>query len=286
MNRKALLRITAYGLVLICFTMLFTVVNYPTEQLSAYVNSWIVSASEGAVTAGESRIRLPKALVVSDITLREGVPEPVNLGEAVIRPGILALLTGKKAADVRLLNPWLRLRSRAVSTADSLEIDVRDAEVDLAELPQDLLPVPLEISGKVRLSLYLLTDAPSPETFSGNVRISSDPIVITGNLLETLGLSPFNITSILAVATVKDNVASLGENGIEGDLTAAANGEIRLMPADLTASRLNLNVDLAPGPDKKEKMGPIFTLMGARVKGDGSVNIRVRGTVKRPVVTM
>lgn len=286
MKRPGVLRLTVYGTVLILFTVLFTVVNYPTERLSVYVSEWIVSATDGAVTTGDARIRLPFALVVSDITLREGVARPLNLGEAVIRPGILAFLSGKKAADVRLSNPWFRLRSRVVSSADSLDLAVRDAEIDLGELPEDLFPVPLELSGKVRLSLDLVTEALSRETFSGNIRLSSGPIVITGDLLQTLGLSPFNITGVSAVASVKDNVASLGENSVEGDLSAVANGEIRLLPADPAASRLNLDVKLTPGPDKKEKMGPIFALMGTRIRADGNINIRVRGTIKRPVVTM
>jgi len=144
----------------------------------------------------------------------------------------------------------------------------------------------LDLSGKLTISLDLVSETPSEEVYSGHVRVSSGPVVISGDLLQSLGFSPFNITSLSLVATVKDNVVTLGENGVDGDLNAVANGEIRLLPADLMASRLNLNVELVPGPDKKEKLGPIFALMGARTRSDGSINIRVRGTVANPSVTM
>ena len=73
---------------------------------------------------------------------------------------------------------------------------------------------------------------------------------------------------------------------MEGDLAGTARGDIRITPANFEASRLNLTVELRPGPEHRERLAPLFSLMGARPRADGSFSFKVRGTVGEPSITM
>jgi type II secretion system protein N len=199
---------------------------------------------------------------------------------------LFTFLSGKSGADVRLENPWLDSSLTFVASREGWDLDVRSMEIDLSQLPDDIMTLPLRLKGKVEVSLNLLSNDPSQDVLSGDVRITSGPIELSGDLLETFGFAPFRISRVMAVATIKDNVVTLGENAIDGDLTAAARGKIRIASANYMASRLDLTLELKPGAEYRKRLLPIFTLMGARPRADGSVNIRVRGTLENPTVTM
>lgn len=286
MNRQAVLHSIVYVALFIFFTSLFLLVNYPSERLTDQVNGWIQAASKGTLSVGSARIKLPLSLEVGEITLDAGQGRSVDMGGAVVGPRLLGFISGKRGADVRLENPWLTSSLTLVSSGKGWDLDVRTMEIDLSELPGDLMTFPLRLEGKIGVSLNLLSEDPSRGISSGKVRITSGPIEMSGGLLETLGFDPLRISRVLAVATVKDNVLTLGENALEGDLTATARGVVRIVSGNYMASRLDLTVELKPGPGSRERLLPVFTLMGARPRADGSVNLRIRGTVGKPSIIM
>ena len=285
MNRQAILRSIVYVVLFLFFTLLFMLLNYPSERLTDQVNGLLFAASEGAVYVENVSFKPPLSLEVGKITLDVGQGS-VDMGRAVVGMRFLSLLSGNKGANVRLENPWLDSSLTVVSSREGWDLDARRIEIDLSELPEDFMPFSLQLKGKVDLSLNLLSTDASKGVTSGAVRITSEPIEMSGDLLETLGLAPFHISSLMAVATVKDNILTLGENAIEGDLAGTARGDIRIPPANFMASRLNLTVELTPGPEYRERLVPVFTLMGARPRADGSVSFKVRGTVGKPSITM
>jgi len=276
MNRKALYRILIYAAVFIFFTLIFLVINYPSEKLTDQVNAWILPASNGTLAAGNSRFKPLLSMEVSEITL-ELDHGSLGLGDAVVRPHIFKMLTGKMAADVNFSNPWLNSNFSAVSSGESLDLVMPDAVVDLSRLPEDIFPLPLELNGKIEISMELFSKDLSREISNGDARMISGPISVGGDLLKTLGFDPLKIARVSAVATVQDNVVTLGENTVEGDLNAIARGVIRLSP---------LAVELTPDSESRERLKPIFALMGARTRSDGSINLRIRGTMGRPSITM
>ena len=286
MNRQVVLYSIIYVALFIFFTLFFIPVNYPPERLTDQVNGWIWAASKGTLTVENARIKLPLSLEVGEITLDVGQGRSVEMGDAVVGMRFLTLLTGKRGADVRLENPWLKSSLNLVSSGEGWNLDVQSMEIELSELPDDVMPFPLRLDGKIGMSLNLLSNDPSQGISSGEVRITSGPIEIDGDLLKALGFAPLGISRVSAVATVKDNVVTLGETAIEGDLTAAARGVIRIASDDYLTSRLDLTVELKPGPGNRERLVPVFTMMGVRPRADGSVNFRVRGTVGSPSVTM
>lgn len=285
MNRQAVLRTILYVICFVFFTLFFLLVNFPSERLTTRINGWMLSSSNGTVTVENARIKLPLSLVLGGITLKHGHGS-LDLGEAVVGMRFLGLLTGKKAAKVRLENPWLNSKFTLVSSGEEWDLDVRSMEVDLSELPDDIMTLPLSLEGKLEVSLKLHSKDPSQGVSSGDIRITSGPVEIAGDLLETLGFAPLLISRMSAVGTVEDNVLSLGENFIEGDLIATARGEIKVTPSSYMSSRLNLTAEVKPGSEARERLLPVFTLMGARPGADGSINIRIRGTMGKPSITM
>ena len=285
MNRQAVLHTVAYTVLFIFFTLLFVLVNYPSERLTDQVNGWFLAASQGTVSVGNARIKSPFSLAVEEITLDVG-QRSVDLGRGVVGVRILGLLSGKKGADVRLENPWLNSNWTFVTSGEGWDLDVRSMEINLSEIPDDILPLPLRLDGKVDVSLNLLSDDSSQGISSGEVRVTSGPIEIGGDLLESLGFAPLGISHVSAVATIEDNVVTLRENVIKGDLMVSARGAIRIVPANYMASRLDITVELRPGKEYRERLVPLLRLMGAQPKADGSVNFKVRGTVGKPSITM
>ena len=286
MNRQVVFHSIIYVALFIFFTLFFIPVNYPSERLTDQVNGWIWAASKGTLTVEYARIKPPMSMEVVGITLDGGQGRSVDMGDAVVGMRFLALLTGKRGADVRLENPWLKSSLSLVSSGQSWDLDVQSMEFELSELPDDFMPIPLRLDGMIRMSLNLLSNDLSQGISSGEVRITSEPIEIGGDLLEALGFAPLGISRVSAVASVKDNVVTLGETTLEGDLAAAVRGVIRIASDNYMASRLDLTVELKPGPGNRERLVPVFTIMGVRPRADGTINFKIRGTVGEPAITM
>ncbi|MDF1525663.1 MAG: type II secretion system protein GspN [bacterium] len=285
MNRQAVLRSIVYLALFLSFTLLFILLNYPSERLTDQVNGFLFAATEGAVSVDNVRFRPPLSLEAGEVTVVVGQGS-VDMGRAVVGMRLFSFLSGNKGADVRLENPWLDSSLTVVSSGEGWDLDAPKIEIDLSELPEDIMPFSMQLKGKVDLSLNLLSTDSSMGVSSAEVKITSGPIEMSGDLLETLGLAPFPISSVMAVATVKDNVLTLGENALEGGLAGSARGDIKIAPANFMASRLNLTVELTPGPEYRERLTPLFALMGARAKANGSVSFKIRGTIEKPAVTM
>jgi type II secretion system protein N len=220
------------------------------------------------------------------VLVRSGTGDFMDLGTAVARPGLIGLLTGKQSADVHLVNPWLETDFTVVSSGESRTLDVRSASIDLSSLPEDMITYPVTLEGLLEASLAVgLTGTPRA-VLSGDVSVGSEDIEIGGDLLQTLGVAPLSISRFLATGTIRDNVLTLGENAVEGDLGAVARGTVRIDPANYLASRLDLTVEITTDPRVRDRLVPLFSLLGARARADGSIILRVRGAVGRPSVTM
>ena len=108
MTRQAALRSMAYSALFVLFTMLFLLVNYPSDRLTEQLNSWIQSSSGGSLTVSEVHFRVPLSLEAESVALNAGQIW-LDLGRVVINPHLLRFLSGKRGADVHLENPWMDL---------------------------------------------------------------------------------------------------------------------------------------------------------------------------------
>jgi len=236
MNRRTTLLILGYAALFIFFTFLFLLVNYPSQRLTEQVNQYILKASEGSLSVTGAHFRFPRSLELEGVTLKAGEGRVLELGRALVRLRLLALLGGKEGADVRLDNPWLASDLRVTSSGESWDLAVKSAEIDLAELPEEFMSLPLELKGKVALSMNLFSTDPAAGLSAGEINLSSGPLEAAGDLLEALNFSPLRITRTTAVATIKDNVLTLGETSVEGDLAASARGTVKISPGDYGAA--------------------------------------------------
>jgi type II secretion system protein N len=284
MNHKVALRYIIYLAVFIFFTLLFIVLNFPAERTTQLVNQTLAEISDSMVIAGKAEFTLPFSLKVEDISVQRN-NNPLNLGEAIVTPSLLALITGRKKADVRLQGPWIVSRFLLSSQGDGGVFVVRSMDIDLSRLPEtDSLP--FELSGNIEATADLQSEDWAKGIFSGEARTTSGAIVADGGLLGTFGLAPLEFSKFSAVATIEENVMTLGETFIEGDISATARGTVRITTADYKASRLDLALELKPASQYRERLLPIFGLMGVRPRTDGTVNFRIRGTIGRPSITM
>ena len=156
--------------------------------------------------------------------------------------------------------------------------------MDLSEAPLTE-NLPFELDGDVKASLELEMADPSNDLVDGRGRLSGTGMEVQGDLLEALDLSPLRFSSLAAVFTIEDNVLTVGESGLEGDIFATARGTIRLIPDNPMNSRLNLILDVKPGSETKGGLSTLFTFIGGRPRTDGSVSLRIKGTIKRPSIT-
>lgn len=284
MSRRDTLRIAAYVLLFAVFTAVFTFLNYPRERLTNSVNWWLSRNVEG-LAVSRADLTLPAAMKLEGLELSVA-GDPVDLGRAVVTPRWLALLSGKKGVDVRLEGGWAQGRFDLLSSPAGWRVRVRSARVDLSRIPSRLLPLPVELTGSVEATLTLVSEDAAAGITEGQMSVSSGPMTAGGPLLETFGVAPLGFTRLFAVAAVEDNVLTLGENGLEGDLTAAARGVVRITPSDPLASRVDITVEASPGPGSRERLAPLLNLLGGRRGADGRMILHVRGTLGRPSVTM
>jgi type II secretion system protein N len=283
MNRKAYLRPAGYVLFFLCLTLVFCFLNYPGENLASTVNIWLSEASDQVLSVEDVSFKPVFSLKLGGITVDTGKDRQV-LGDAVISPVILAFLTGGKAAKGRLDGSWVSSRFKVQSKGDSWNLDVDSLKVKLETLPlpEDL---PLELSGGAEASLEVKVPDLSNIRLEGQGQITGTDIQAFGPVLEALGLSPLRFSSLSVFFTIEDNVLTLNENNVTGDISASARGNVRLVPAQPGNSRLNLTLDIKPGAEARERLTPVFSLLGVRQKTDGSIVLRIRGTIDRPSVT-
>jgi len=285
MKRSSIFHVISYSALFVLFTFLFFLANYPSARLADQVNSWVVPATDGSVRVDNAGIRFPLSVHLDGITMKLDQGS-ISLGKAVVDPHLLGFIAGKRAADVKLENPWLELNLTFGSSSEKWNLNVRSAEIDLSRLPKEIMTFPVSLKGKVDANLKLRSEDPSDGVTSGDIRITSGPVTISGDLLKALGFDPLSLSRGSVVATVKDNVVSLKETDLEGDLTASARGQIKLNTNDIMASRLDLILDVRPSVDKKERFAQILKLLNKRPRADGSTRFRIRGTLGKPSMKM
>ena len=154
MNRQAVLRSIVYVVLFLFFTLLFMLFNYPSERLTDQVNGLLLGASKGTVHVESVRFKPPLSLEMGKVLLQVD-QRSVDMGRAVVGMRFLSFLSGKKGANVNIENPWLNSSLIIVSSGKGWDLEARWVDLDLSELPEDIMPFPLSLKGKVGVSLNL-----------------------------------------------------------------------------------------------------------------------------------
>jgi len=278
------LRNTVYIIFFLLMTAVFFFVNFPAEIVTERINERLGAVSRGAAAVESAHLSLPLSLVLSDLTVNVN-GKRLNVGDARVTPHLASLVGSSRGANVVFAGPWGKLPVSFGTDGGGWSLEGGNDEIELSLLPGvDVLPV--DIAGKLSISTDLSYVSEGGGSLSGKINIRLNRVVISGQTMEMFGVKPVNLNNIQTFLSVDKNLLTLGETKIEGDIMGEGRGTIRLVPADVGNSRLDLTLNLRPSLEAREQLAPLFSLVGAGRKPDSSVTVRIRGTVDQPQYSM
>ncbi len=256
MKRQGVYRYLLYFGIFSFFTFFFFLYSFPVERLTGIVNERLGAVTGFAVSVDEASLGFPLTLKLKGLeTAFSG--NGVLLGDAVISPDLIGLLTGKRGGRVRLKGPLGTARLSVRTGGSGARILVNSLVADLPGV-SGVLQSPVQVDGTVKGSAIFETADLASGKWSGEGNIKADSLIMTGALLDTFGMAPFNLSGLKVFFSIEDNLLTLGENAVQGDLVATARGTVRMVPARPGSSRLDLVVELRPGIGTREKFVPLF----------------------------
>jgi len=278
------LRITLYVLFFLFLTAIFVFANFPMDMVTNRANKELSTLSGGAARVKSARFSLPASLVISELTVDPGGGD-LNIGDARVTPHLRSLLGSSRGADVVITGPWGKLPISFVTQSGGWDLSGDSNKIELSLLPgADGLPVDIEGSLSITTDLNYVPEGNG--SLSGKINLGLNSAVVSGQAMEMFGVKPVNLKNVQVFMTIEKNLLTFGETKIEGDVMGEGRGTIRLDPTDPGNSRLDLTLNLRPSLDARERLAPLFTLLGAGRKPDSSVTVRIRGTIDQPQVSM
>ena len=278
------IRFALYAAFFLLLTAVFVVFNFPMEKVTDRVNQELSAVSGGTAQVKSARFSLPLSIRLSDLTVVVN-GSSLEIGDAFVTPHLRSLLGSSRGADVMFVGPWGKFPVSFSAQGDGWELSGVSDELEVSQFPgTDSLPV--DINGRLSISTDLNYSPEGRGSLSGKINLGLNSAVISGRTMEMFGVKPVNLNRIQAFLNIEKNLLTFGETKMEGDVMGDGRGTIRIVPADPGSSRLDLTLNLRPSLDARERLAPLFTLLGGRKKPDGSVNVRIRGTVNQPQVSM
>lgn len=283
MSRVSVYRNLLYFALFLFFTIFFFLYAFPSERLTITANKQLRTLAGPGVSVTEASLSFPWSVRFSGI-MAPVSGKAVEVGDAVVSPNLFAFISGNKGGKVRFKGSPGTARISLRTSGEGARVAANSLELDLAGL-SSFLELPVKLDGIVNGDLVVETSDLSTNVWSGEGAFHGKTITLNGPLLETFGLAPFNLSGLKLFYTIQDNVLTLGENRIQGDIDVNVKGTVKLDPGNPESSRLDLVVELRPGEDTKEKLAPILTIIGGRPRPDGTVQLKIRGSVGRPAIT-
>lgn len=284
MKSRSGLRITLYVLFFLFLTAIFVFANFPMDVVTNRVNKELSTLSGGAARVKSARFSLPASLVISDLTVDPGGGE-LNIGDARVTPHLRTLLGSSRGADVVIAGSWGKLPISFVTGSGGWDLSAVTENIKLSLLP-GVEGLPVDIEGVLSVKTDLNYVEEGGGSLSGKIDLEINSAVVSGRTMEMFGVKPVNLKIVRAYLTVEKNLLTFGETRIEGDIMGDGRGTVRLVPADPGSSRLDLTLNLRPSLEARERLVPLFTLLGEGRKPDSSVTVRIRGTIDQPQVSM
>lgn len=278
------LRITAYLAFFLFLTVVFIILNFPMDMVADKVNGELSALSKGAAHVESVRFSLPMSLTLSDLTVDVN-GQKLDVGEARVTPHLQSLVGSSRGADVVVSGPWGDLPLSLVIRNGGWDLSGGSDNIVLSLLPgADGLAV--DIQGSLSAGTDLSYVSEGAGSLSGKVSLVLGDAVVSGGVMEMFGIKPVNLKNVQTFLTIEKNLLTLGETRIEGDVMGDGRGTVRLVPNDPGSSRLDLTINLRPSLEARERLAPLFNLLGGGGKPGSSVALRIRGTVDQPQVSM
>lgn len=284
MRQRGAVRYAVYLILFLSGTVIFLIAAFPGDQMAEMLNDRMKNFAGGALSVDSAAYVFPMSLGVTGFGARIGDTH-VNLGNATVSFGLKSFVGRDRKAGIVLKGPWGELPVTVDVKGRTWSIKARGKGIDLSRIPggQDL---PVKLSGRLSLDVGLDVDGEGQGKISGKGNARVDGVSLSGGALDILGAGALGITRGVVFWTIEDNLLTLGEATLQGDLVGDARGTALLFPSNIENSRLNLTLDLRPSAASRRRLAPLFFLAGARAKTDGSVTVKVGGTVGRPKISL
>ncbi len=279
MKRFSRFRPVAYVLLFLVFAGIFFIITFPGESITRTINAGLKNAYGDLASIDSARFSPPTSIKVDGIRVRvDG--DDLEIGRARISPSILSMLSSMKRWKIDLAGAWGKIPLKIGMGDGRWEMSAKGADIDVSKLLLDDLPV--EMAGRIILNSELVIVGKESMNISGKGNMALDKVVLSGGPMEMFGIDHLEFDKGKAFWSIRENVVTIGENGVEGDIIGNVRGTIQLDPDNLVRSRLNMILNLRPSPKAADKLSLLFSLAGGKKNPDGSVNVKIRGTLGDP----
>ncbi|GBE14289.1 hypothetical protein BMS3Abin14_00330 [bacterium BMS3Abin14] len=284
MRRFGAVRYAAYALLFLSMTVIFLISTFPGDRMAEMLNGRMKDVTDGALSVDSAEYVFPMSMRVTGLSARLGGAD-VGLGNATVSMGPRSLVGKDRRAGIVLNGPWGELPVTLEMTGRTWNVRGRGEGIELSRIPggQDL---PVKLSGRLSLDVDLEVNSEGPGKISGKGNARVEAASISGGALDILGAGALKVTSGVVFWTIEDNLLTLGEVAIQGDVIGNARGTALLYPSNLENSRINMTFTLRPSAASRKRLAPLFLLAGAGAKADGSITVKVRGTFRRPKLSL
>jgi len=251
---------------------------FPTDALKGQILATAQSQLPARVDMRSLDLGFPPALQGRkvEISFAPQVPYQLQLDQLNVSPVWSSLLGSEPAIDFQALIASGKVDGTA-SKSGNLEITAK-------EVP---LSIPLLNSGALQLAVTV-----SDATFTGKVPLQqSETTLCDVNLrdivlggLDQLGFGPqsLELGSARLHLTGQRNSFKIEDLSMEGGALQVSGSGTMMLAFPVQQSRINLNLVMRPSPNLDKNLADMLAMF-AKPAGDGSLRLRLSGTLGQPV---
>jgi type II secretion system protein N len=273
-------RPTVYLLLFALFTAIFLVVNFPQDQVAAYVNQWMKENAGNVLTAQAASAQFPLSIRLRDIELASG-GRKYPVGDLSLSPTLASLVRERKSFSALLEGDWGTLPIDMAFDRERWEVGFNGDGIELSMLPA-APDLPIDLEGELSIDTRIKGTGGGKPVFSGEGSIHLVDAVVGGDALELFGVDEIKLTKVRLFWSAEDNLVTLQETGIEGDIMGDIGGTILVLPGNPGNSRVNLTLNLRPSLEAQDRIGPLMSLLGSKTGSSGGVRVTIDGTLGEP----
>jgi type II secretion system protein N len=271
------LRIVAVIVAAVLLTSFFVYLGFPYDRLGEYLSSKIEQATGTRLTFGrlDSKLfLLGPGLVAEDVGARTASGDVWSFQRLAARPAwSMAWLQGRPAFYLDAAAPFGELRGVAV-VGEPYAFDGEATGVDLAGVPLDAILPEILLEGTADIVADVVLEGGQPR----------GPLQLTAKE-GTLGHPSLPLT--IPYETITGGLNFGGEHAVLIDQldiqspmgTGTIRGNVGQSPVPANAA-LDLQIDMQAGG----AIRAAFSGMGVKFGEDGTLSVKVTGTVSRPLV--
>ncbi len=281
------------GLGLFCL-IFFSILKLPEDRVQQFVQSNLnaMLAPRGiSLRAGSTSIGILFGLKydMRDVTVSFPPPTaPAHLDRVVVRPSLLALLTGRTAGSFAIEQDKGRMSAdfsvNMTAQTTDIDLDLETRQFNLGKL--GLLKALAGVSGSADVtgSLSLRGDLNSPASLDGRSQLSMGQITLDPQNLYGFSLPKVVAPGVDLTARIEKGRVNLEKVQIKtgGDLWATFSGSVSLAKV-WDASSLDLKIRFGFSEALLKALVLVDSFLGPGKQPDGSYHYSLTGPINSPL---